>query len=118
MKFTPFFTLETAIFAQSTSIHSHMPSASSSSSNAPLILVLLVLGGVGWMASDMLAPHADRPVPEAPEEATSLPSRALDASQTNGESLNSSMNDQLKSVQNMVGGSYDGKTYVPPTGKK
>lgn len=117
MKFTPFFTLETAIFAQSDFIHSYMPSDSSSSSNAPLILVVMVLGGVGWMASDMLAP-AHRPAPEAPEEATSLPSRALDASQTNGESLNSAMSDQLKSVQNMVGGSYDGKTYVPPTAKK
>ena len=52
------------------------------------------------------------------EESSSTSSRAVEFSKTNGEALNNSMNDQLKSVQDMVGGTYDGKTYVPPQGKK
>jgi len=79
---------------------------------------LLALGGGVWLVKETLAP-APKPTPAAhEEEATSLPSRALDASKTNGESLNNSMNDQLKSVQEMTGGSYDGQTYVLPKRKK
>jgi hypothetical protein len=90
----------------------------SSSTSTSFVLILLALGGGVWLVKETLAP-APKPTPAAPEEeATSLPSRALDASKTSGESLNNSMNDQLKSVQEMVGGTYDGKTYVPPKGKK
>ena len=92
----------------------------STSSSTSFFLILLVLGGGVWLIKETLDP-APKPVPAQAaqeEEVTSLPSRALDASQTNGDSLNSSMNDQLKSVQGMVGGTYDGQTYVPPKSKK
>ncbi|MDI1312803.1 hypothetical protein [Prosthecobacter sp.] len=90
----------------------------SSSSTTSFFLILLALGGGVWLVKEALSPAA-KPAPSAPvEEATSLPSRALDASQASGEALNNSMSDQLKSVQGMVGGSYDGQTYVPPNGKK
>lgn len=90
----------------------------SSSANTSFFLILAALGGGVWLIKETLDP-APKPAPAAPvEEATSLPSRALDASQTSGSALNNSMNDQLKSVQGMVGGSYDGQTYVPPQGKK
>lgn len=92
----------------------------SSSTRTSFFLILIALGGGVWLIKETFDP-APKPAPAqaAPEEeVTSLPSRALDASQTSGDSLNNSMNDQLKSVQGMVGGSYDGKTYVPPQGKK
>ncbi len=92
----------------------------STSSSTSFFLILLALGGGVWLIKETLDP-APKPVPAhaAPEEeVTSLPSRALDASQTSGDSLNNSMNDQLKSVQDMVGGTYDGTTYVPPKSKK
>lgn len=90
----------------------------SNSSSSTFFLILLALGGGVWLIKETLDP-APRPAPAAPEEeATSLPSRALDASQTSGGALNNSMNDQLKSVQDMVGGSYDGQTYVPPQARK
>ncbi|MCF7790219.1 MAG: hypothetical protein K9N47_29135 [Prosthecobacter sp.] len=90
----------------------------SPSSGTSFVLILLLLGGGVWFLKDSLDP-APKPAAAAPEEeATSLPSRALDASQTSGNSLNNSMNDQLKSVQGMVGGTYDGQTYVPPQSKK
>ncbi|MBN8421900.1 MAG: hypothetical protein J0L73_23485 [Verrucomicrobia bacterium] len=86
----------------------------SSSSSTSFFLILLALGGGVWLLRETLAP-APKPAPAPPEEeVTSLPSRALDASKVSGESLNNSMNDQLKSVQEMVGGTYDGNTYVPP----
>lgn len=89
----------------------------SSSSSTSFVLILLVLGGGVWLVRETLAP-APKAVSAPPEEeATSLPSRALDASKVNGESLNNSMGDQLKSVQDMVGGTYEGNTYVPPKGK-
>lgn len=90
----------------------------SSSTRTSFFLMVLALGGGVWLIQETLDP-APKPAPAAPEEeATSLPSRALDASQTSGDSMSNAMNDQLKSVQGMVGGSYDGKTYVPPQGKK
>lgn len=90
----------------------------SSSSTTSFFLILLALGGGVWLVKETLAP-APKPAPAAPEEeVTSIPSRALEFSKTNGGSLNNSMNDQLKSVQGMVGGTYDGQTYVPPKGKK
>ena len=52
------------------------------------------------------------------DQESSTASRALDFSKTNGEALNQSMSDQLKSVQEMVGGTNDGKTYVLPQRKK
>lgn len=94
--------------------------STSSSASTSFFLILIALGGGVWLIKETLDP-APRPAPAhaAPEEeATSLPSRALDASQASGDSLNNSMNDQLKSVQGMVGGTYDGKTYVPPQSKK
>jgi hypothetical protein len=100
----------------------------SSSTRTSFFLILIALGGGVWLIKETLDPApktapapapAPAPAHAAPEEeVTSLPSRALDASQTSGESLNNSMNDQLKSVQGMVGGTYDGQTYVPPQGKK
>jgi len=89
----------------------------SSSSSTSFVLILLALGGGVWLVKEAVTP-APKAVPSPPEEeVTSLPSRALDASKVSGESLNNSMNDQLKSVQEMVGGTYDGNTYVPPKGK-
>ncbi|MDB6005123.1 MAG: hypothetical protein JWR15_2110, partial [Prosthecobacter sp.] len=44
--------------------------------------------------------------------------RAVDFSQTTGNAMNNAVNDQLKSVQQMTGGSYDGQTYVLPGAKK
>ncbi|MHB1079035.1 MAG: hypothetical protein ACYC67_06510 [Prosthecobacter sp.] len=92
----------------------------SSSTRTSFFLILIALGGGVWLIKETLDPAPKTaPAHAAPEEeVTSLPSRALDASQTSGESLNNSMNDQLKSVQGMVGGTYDGQTYVPPQGKK
>ncbi len=52
------------------------------------------------------------------EEVSSTSSRALDFSKTSGEAMNNSMSDQLKSVQEMTGGTYDGKTFILPQGKK
>ncbi len=92
----------------------------SSSSGTSFILILLALGAGVWLVKEALT-EPPKPEPAAPaevEESSSLPSRALDFSKTNGEALNNSMNDQLKSVQEMTGGTYDGQTYVLPRGKK
>ncbi|OYW73310.1 MAG: hypothetical protein B7Z37_21885 [Verrucomicrobia bacterium 12-59-8] len=81
-------------------------------------MILLALGGGVWLVKHALT-DSPKPAPAAPEEeVSSTSSRAVDFSKTSGEALNSSMNDQLKSVQDMVGGTFDGKTYVPPQGKK
>ena len=90
----------------------------SSSPGTSFILILLALSGGVWLVRHALT-DSPQPAPPSPaEEPSSTSSRAVDFSKTNGEALNNSMNDQLNSVQNMVGGSYDGKTYVPPHGKK
>lgn len=90
----------------------------SSSSGTSFVLILLALGGGVWLVKHALT-DSPKPSPAAPVEgSSSTSSRAVDFSKANGEALNSSMNDQLKSVQEMVGGTYDGKTYVPPQGKK
>lgn len=70
------------------------------------------------MVKQSLEPQP-KPAPAAPvEEASSSTSRTLDASKASGASMNNAMSDQIKSVQQMTGGSYDGQTYVLPTGKK
>ena len=90
----------------------------SSSSSTSFVLILLALGGGVWLVRQAFT-EAPKPVTAAPmEESSSTSSRAVEFSKTNGEALNNSMSDQLKSVQDMVGGTYDGKTYVPPQGKK
>ena len=79
---------------------------------------MLALGGGVWLVQHAFTDSL-KPTPTAPEEESSTTSsRAVEFSKTNGEALSNSMNDQLKSVQDMVGGTYDGKTYVPPQGKK
>ena len=82
---------------------------------------MLALGGGVWLIQHSLSspikPAVTTPV-EQEESESSTASRALDFSKTNGEALNQSMSDQLKSVQEMVGGTNDGKTYVLPQGKK
>lgn len=79
---------------------------------------MLALGGGVWFIKHSLTSEP-KPAPAAPvEEPSSTYSRAVDFSKANGEAMNNSMNDQLKSVQGMVGGTYDGQTYVPPQGKK
>ena len=90
----------------------------SSSSGTSFVLILLALGGGVWLVQQAFT-DSPKPVPAAPvEEASSTSSRALDFSKTNSEAMHNSMNDQLKSVQEMVGGKFDGKTYVPPQSKK
>jgi hypothetical protein len=93
----------------------------SSSSGTSFVLILLALGGGVWLVqhslSEPLKPAKTAPTEQAEPE-SSTASRALDFSKTNGEALNQSMSDQLKSVQEMVGGTNDGKTYVLPQGKK
>lgn len=90
----------------------------SSSSSTSFVLILLALGGCVWLVRQAFT-EPPKPVTAAStEESSSTSSRAVEFSKTNGEALNNSMNDQLKSVQDMVGGTYDGKTYVPPQGKK
>ena len=84
-------------------------------------MILLALGAGVWLVqhslSEPLKPAETAPMQQAEPE-SSTTSRALDFSKTNGEALNQSMSDQLKSVQEMVGGTNDGKTYVLPQGKK
>jgi hypothetical protein len=95
--------------------------SNSSSSGTSFVLILLTLGGGIWLLQNSLLPPlkpARTPPAEQSEPESSTASRALDFSKTNGEALNQSMSDQLKSVQEMVGGTNDGKTYVLPTGKK
>ncbi len=90
----------------------------SSSSSTTFVLILLALGGGVWLVKQALT-DSPKPAPAAPaEESSTASSRAVEFSKTNGEALNNSMNDQLKSVQEMTGGSYDGQTYVLPKGKK
>lgn len=92
--------------------------SSSSSSGTSFVLILMALGALVWLVQKSFDP-APKTTPELPEEeVTSLPSRALDASSASGDALSSSMDEQLKSVQGMVGGTYEGKTYVPPQSKK
>ena len=93
----------------------------SSSSGTSFVLILLTLGGGVWLLqhslSSPLEPAETTPMEHAEPE-SSTASRALDFSKTNGEALNQSMSNQLKSVQEMVGGTNDGKTYVLPQSKK
>ncbi len=115
-KLTPFFHLGNRNLCPGPGVQTGIVSDSSSTGTS-FVLILLALGGGVWLVKDALTP-APKLAPAAPEEeATSLPSRALDASKTSGAALNNSMSDQLKTVQGMVGGSYDGQTYVPPKGK-
>lgn len=82
------------------------------------MLVLLATGGFVWLVQHLLT-DPPTPVPASPvEAATSSASDAVNFSQSKGDAMNNSMNDQLKSVQQMVGGEFDGKTYVPPNKKK
>lgn len=93
-------------------------SDSSSSAGRSLVTGILVLGGIVWLIQHLLTDSpAPAPVP-VQETQISTSKAAIDFSQTKGEALNSSMNDQLKSVQQMVGGDYDGKTYVPPKSRQ
>lgn len=82
------------------------------------MLILLVLAGGVWLVQDQL--KEPEPVVASPptEPASSTASRAVEFSKNNGEALNNSMSDQLKSVQEMVGGKIDGQTYTLPQGKK
>ena len=93
----------------------------SSSSGTSFVLILLVLGTGVWLVEHSLT-APPKPVEtihaEPSEPVSSTASKALDFSKTNGEALNNSMTDQLKSVQEMTGGTFDGKTYVLPKGKK
>ncbi|MCB1275716.1 hypothetical protein [Prosthecobacter sp.] len=90
----------------------------SSSSGTSFLLILLALGGGIWLVQWLL----EEPKPAAqtaPAEAvSSTSSRAVEFSKNNGEALNNSMSEQLKSVQEMVGGKIDGQTYTLPQGKK
>lgn len=73
---------------------------------------MLILGGIVWLIQDLLT---DSPAPKPAETApASTPKAAIDFSQGNADSLNSSTSDQLKSVQQMVGGEFDGQTLVLP----
>ena len=93
----------------------------SSSSGTSFVLILLALGGCVWLILQAFTEPA-KPAPTAAvkeaEPVTSTSSRAIDFSKANGEAMNNSMNDQLKSVQDMTGGSFDGKTYVLPQSTK
>jgi hypothetical protein len=90
----------------------------SSSTGTSFVLILLAIGGGVWLIQQAFT-EPPKPTPADPvEEASSTASRTLDFSKTNGEAMNNSMNDQLKSVQEMTGGTYDGKTFVLPEGKK
>ncbi len=86
-----------------------------------MVLILLALGGAVWAVQQSLAPQ---PRPAVVEEAaepgseTSTARRALDYSKANGDAANNAMSDQLKAVQQMTGGRYDGQTYVLPGAKK
>jgi len=91
------------------------------SSGTSFVLILLVLGGCVWLAQHSLSPSlkpAETPLMQPTEPESSTASRAVDVSKTNGAALNQSTNDQFKSIQGMVGGSFDGQTYVLPLGKK
>ncbi len=84
-------------------------------------MIALALGGGVWMVKQSLAPQpkpVKAPVVQEAESELSTARRAVDASQASGDAMNNSMNDQLKSVQQMTGGTYDGQTYVLPGGKK
>ncbi len=90
----------------------------SSSTGTSFVLILLALGGGMWLVQQAFT-EPPKPVPAAPiEEASSTASRTLDYSKTSGDAMNNSLNDQLKSVQQMTGGTYDGQTFVLPQGKK
>lgn len=83
-----------------------------------MVTGIIVLGGIVWLIQHFLT-DSPAPAPAPVQEAQISTSKAaIDVSQTNGEALNSSMSDQLKSVQQMIGGEYDGKTYVPPKSRK
>jgi len=93
---------------------------SSSSANTSFVLILLALGGFVWLVQHLLNdPPAATPVP-APnaEAATSTSSAAVNFSQSKGDAMNNATSNQLKSVQQMVGGEFDGKTYVPAKNRK
>jgi hypothetical protein len=95
-------------------------SSSSSSSTTSLLVILLVLGGGVSMLKQYLEPQPKAAAEQEAEAVSELSAarRALDFSQTNGDAMNNSMNDQLKSVQQMTGGTYDGQTYVLPGNKR
>ncbi|MFN0079570.1 MAG: hypothetical protein ACKVY0_24160 [Prosthecobacter sp.] len=89
---------------------------SSSSNGTSFVLILLGLGGFVWLVQYLLT-DAPAPAPAA-EPAASNSSAAVNFSQSKGDAMNNATSDQLKSVQQMVGGEFDGKTYVPPKNKK
>ena len=93
---------------------------SSSSANTSFVLILLALGGFVWLVQHLLiGPPAPTPVSApAKEAATSTSSAAVNFSQSKGDAMNNATSDQLKSVQQMVGGEFDGQTYVPPKNRK
>lgn len=91
---------------------------SSSSNGTSFVLILLALGGFVWLVQHLLTdPPAPAPAPAA-APVTSTSSAAVNFSQATGDAMNNATSDQLKSVQQMVGGEFDGKTYVPPKNKK
>lgn len=107
-------------FHPSPAVRTHIVSDSSSSTTSFFLIVLALAGGV-WMVKQSLEPPPKVAPAAAVEEAESELStarRAVDASQASGDAMNNSMNEQLKSVQQMTGGTYDGQTYVLPGGKK
>ena len=93
----------------------------SSSPTTTLFLIMLALGGGVWMVKQSFESPpkpAKAPVVEEADSELSTAKRAVDFSQATGDALNTSVNDQLKSVQQMAGGTYDGQTYVLPGSKK
>ncbi len=91
-------------------------SDSSSSAGRSLVMVILILGGIVWLIQDLLT---DSPAPKPVEAApTSTSKAAIDRSQGNADAMNSATSDQLKSVQQMVGGEFDGQTLVLPKKQK
>ncbi len=91
---------------------------SSSSASTSFVLILLALGGFVWLVQHLLTDQpAPAPAPAA-EPVTSTSRAAVDFSQSKGDAMNNATSDQLKSVQQMVGGEFDGQTYVPPKNKK
>jgi hypothetical protein len=90
----------------------------SSSTGTSFVLILLTLGACVWLVEHLLEEPPAPLQPAAEEPVSSTSSRAVEFSKNNGEALNNSMSDQLKSVQEMVGGKIDGQTYTLPQGKK
>lgn len=88
------------------------------SSGRSFMVSLLIIGSLVWLLRHMLT-DSHNPVSEPAEEVqTSTSKAAVDFSQKKGDAMNSSMSTQLKSVREMVGGDFDGSTYVLPKGQK